>query len=105
MNTSKTSLQKSLNELKQYRKEKLEPKLKSFHEKNAHIKQVYEYCTTSYNNAKGARDKKRIEKETMEYVEDLTKVMNQEIEVTSECILNYLDMTVDLTSRMDDDDV
>jgi hypothetical protein len=92
------SLQQNLDELKQYRKQRLEPVLKSLHEKNAHIKQVYEYCTKSYLQAQSNKLKKRVEKETMEYLQDLS--MNREIEATSECILTYLDMTVELAGKI-----
>jgi len=94
------SLQQNLDELKQYRKQRLEPVLKSLHEKNAHIKQVYEYCTKSYVQAQGSKMKKRVEKETMEYLQNLSIAMNREIEATSECILTYLDMTVELAGKI-----
>lgn len=94
------TLRTSLDELKKYRKQKLEPVLKSLHEKNAHIKQVYEYCTTSYVNAQGRKERKHIEKETWEYLNDLTMAMSHEIEGTSEIVMNYLDMTVELAGKL-----
>jgi hypothetical protein len=94
------SLSRSLEEIKHFRKQTLEPALKSLHEKNSHIKQVYEYCTDSYVNANGQNEKKQVERETMKYLIDLMTALSGELEGTSEVILNYLDMTVDLAEKV-----
>mmetsp|Transcript_1398 Transcript_1398/g.1842 ORF Transcript_1398/g.1842 Transcript_1398/m.1842 type:complete len:153 (+) Transcript_1398:101-559(+) len=69
--------------------------LRSFSSKRKHIDEVYSYCTAAFENAQTSFERKEIETQTKEYLNDIATALSEDVNNLATKLDEYVDMQLD----------